>query len=775
MVSLGFARVTLCASFLVLNCFPALHALDRQAARQFEDLANTTAGGLYNFPQEIRNRRTGPVTQEVKISDDGIMTISFSFLCKGEGKEKPKKAHTLKQISLADLLVDKGKFVEVNRHTNTITIFEHTIGWTLVFPSPKALEQAASTLKTLVRSVDFPSLAPKKRPSELAKAAGFRYLVASPRCQTMEDSVRVLSFPDQSAKLFFFLTKHEITQKNLLLADALNASPLCIFDLSVLDQEPFFTLPFFGATDFCPCGIEGEMEQSALSDEPTVLQHVFDAPFVGIRFFSLPRGLVPTKIFCRWHDLRWLRKYGAEFAHVPLEEIVPLFYEPAAPQGTTTCWLEGIHETSDDILRFIFHAGILPTIQAKTALVREFPGLGCLLREKSHYRSDCTVGEVIERLLRISSKNPALPPDQRLVLHVAFFSHELGAVFGPDSEIFYNSWPLALAIAEKMGFSESQKTLLEALLSATPFGKPPRLPEVPALLQREAITASDGEMLLQEWIQLKLSFLRATTQQFHAAASYASYIRTYEQLLSHPQLHNIGLPLGKKMLVGRYSVRRLFSSYIWEERDPLHRDGLSLLRRREKFEHMILEHPHSPWKGRFWDWLNKESPKEPLSTGIYLKPEERSGFLVKFENGQLTFPSLPQVEGELEMMFVVDACGNMYIGQKRDGKGKEETSFSHAGLVGGGPVASAGKIFFTNGRLSGINDHSGHYRSGAPEMKVALEVLKRHGVDLDTVCVHVGAGAGRKKQVWKSARQFLEQFSVSEPLASDDEEEPSTS
>jgi hypothetical protein len=756
-----------CVLCVCSSCF--LQALDQHAARQFERLSTTNAGGLYNFPQEIRNRRVGPVVQEVKISDDGIMSISLTFSCSQDGKSgRKKKARAFKQFSLSDFAAETGKFVEVNKHTNTMTIFDHGIGWTLVFQSPEALEQATTVFKSVVRSVRPTASETNFLPSNVAKEAGYRTLIAVPRCQTVEDSFQLLSLPDQSAKIFFFLSRYDSSQVDAILAESKNASPLYIFDLSVIDQAVFFTLPFFDSTKFSPCDIEDERIQSALSDDINALRHAFSQKYVGIRFISLPKNLVPLKVLGRWNDCHWVKKYSAKLVghSIPCEEITPLFDAPEAPQGTVMSWLMGNQESSDDVLRYFFYA---PERLDIGMLVREYPELGRLLQEKSRYKNDASIEKMIELFLQDHLLEKKMPQDQRVVLKVALFAHQLGAPFGPDSELVYNSWPFALTLSEKLGFSENQKNMLEALISATPpLGKPPKLPDACSLLQHESIVAKSSGLSLHDWLQLKLVFLKITAQHLRTFASYMSYLQSFEKLV--PQLHQIDPPSGRSAFSGSYPTRRLFSSYLWEVRDPQHRDGLSLLRRRGKYEHMLLDHPHSPWKGRFWDWLEKETVKEPLSPGVYLSSEERAKLLARFENGRLTMPALPNTEGEVEMMYVVDSAGNMYIGQKRDGKGKDETSFNHAGFFGGGPVAAAGKILFIDGHVSAINDHSGHYRPGVCEMKIAAQVLERLGVPLDTVSIYIGAGAGRKKQLWKSAHQFLHSEPNAYPASDDDEQ-----
>jgi hypothetical protein len=249
-----------------------------------------------------------------------------------------------------------------------------------------------------------------------------------------------------------------------------------------------------------------------------------------------------------------------------------------------------------------------------------------------------------------------------------------------------------------------------------------------------------------QWLDVKRCFIKILLERFRSTPRTDNALRTIDRLqVEYRSLLPFALPIGTQLFHGPYEVRELYSSYIWEVRDRLHRDGLSLKRRREKFEHLIVDSGKSALKGRFWSWLDKET-KGQLVPCRYVQPKDREEYLARFENGVLVHPSLPSVGGDVEAMFVVDEWGNMYIGIKSEGKSKQDPGFNHASLLCGGNVASAGKITFRSGKPIHMTDHSGHYRCGAKEMEIALRVLQTMGVAIESIEVHAGSGRGKDKQ-----------------------------
>lgn len=300
----------------------------------------------------------------------------------------------------------------------------------------------------------------------------------------------------------------------------------------------------------------------------------------------------------------------------------------------------------------------------------------------------------------------------------------------------YNSWPIALCIAEKVGLSELEGRAVKALIEA-PLpcdDKKMKLNEPLAFLE-EARTASQIGIAPGEWLEMKVVYWRALSslwkkvpeQTKNAIAFVAGVRRRYAVLCP------FGISRGLSAFKGPLEIRGLFSTYIWELRDAQHREGLPLKRRRDKYEHMLVDNPSSAWKGHFWDWLSKES--QGLFPNTYLSREELEAYRAVFSEGRLVHPTVPQ--GEVEMMFVIDDWGHLYLATKKEAENKEVLGFNHASFLSGGPVASAGKLVFKDGYPTVLTDRSGHYRATIYEVVRALKVLEQHGVDIETLSVSI--------------------------------------
>jgi hypothetical protein len=74
-------------------------------------------------------------------------------------------------------------------------------------------------------------------------------------------------------------------------------------------------------------------------------------------------------------------------------------------------------------------------------------------------------------------------------------------------------------------------------------------------------------------------------------------------------------------------------------------------------------------------------------------------------------------------IFVMDEHGNIYAS-----KYQAVGDFHHSTLANGGPVASAGEIKVTNGKVDFLTSQSGHYRPTADVMHQAVDEFGRHNV-----------------------------------------------
>ena len=725
--------------------------IDKEKARKFETLATHTCGVLSDIPEDIRLFRSGPVEQRVTVSDEGFLTIARAFHCRPftvvPTSNKPVKATSVKKFALADLKSNPSFRFTINRHSNTIQLFDTICEWSLGFQSTADTEKAFALLQSLIATAEASTPYRSFSRAEAARSAGYSYLIVAARCEGVEEMVRLVSMSEASPRLLCWLSKKNPQDIEGLFTESTNRLPLFIYDLSVLDAAPFFTESIPGNTSFFPCSVGTAMLQSVSSDNKKGFEAFLKtSPFVGIRFESLPDLLSPIAVLCRANDEHKIRK-TAHSMKMHMKEARWCFTTVlddavGIPTGTTSSWVTGISDNSYDILRYcLFHRELTPSLLAYT-IYPEFPMLKKLLRTKSRYHKDLTIEEMICRtshaLEQLAKK---IPEFEFRVLRLALSTHELGSPFGPDSEIGYNSWPIALAIAEKVGITESERRALQALIEgpSAPVSKQGEKKKKEDPLFRaflyESRTADEIGISFREWLQLKALFYKILSLQGKLPNQCQVELQLIKALQGkYSAILPFGITRGTLCCHGPLKTRHLYSSYVWEERDPLHRDGLSLKRRREKFEHMIVDGGKIALKGRFWEWLNKELQDGALLSNYYLNDKEREQYRARFEDGVLVFPKLPS-QGEIEMMFVVDEWGRLYIGMKNDGEHPEEKGFNHASFFGGRPVASAGKIIFREGRVIGITDHSGHYRCGRNELAIALAVLEKMGVTIHQIKV----------------------------------------
>ncbi|AWF81203.1 hypothetical protein BTJ40_10445 [Microbulbifer sp. A4B17] len=114
----------------------------------------------------------------------------------------------------------------------------------------------------------------------------------------------------------------------------------------------------------------------------------------------------------------------------------------------------------------------------------------------------------------------------------------------------------------------------------------------------------------------------------------------------------------------------------------------------------------------------------------YLSARDRQKHLVTFTGNSLVIPQQRRFElGILQntagnIIFVVDTQRNFYVGRKNLGR------FHHSSFMAGQPVLGAGTIVLGAGyQILEVNNHSGHYRPGALEMKkVALAISSLGGI-----------------------------------------------
>ncbi|WP_444904524.1 hypothetical protein ACJJIU_06420 [Microbulbifer sp. CnH-101-E] len=126
----------------------------------------------------------------------------------------------------------------------------------------------------------------------------------------------------------------------------------------------------------------------------------------------------------------------------------------------------------------------------------------------------------------------------------------------------------------------------------------------------------------------------------------------------------------------------------------------------------------------------------------YLSDRDRQKHLATFTGNMLVIPTQRRFElGILQntagnIIYVVDSQRNFYVGRKNLGH------FHHSSFLAGGSVLGAGTIVLGAGyQILEVNNHSGHYRPGARELKRVALAISTLGGDLNQIPFRV-SGAG---------------------------------
>ncbi len=135
----------------------------------------------------------------------------------------------------------------------------------------------------------------------------------------------------------------------------------------------------------------------------------------------------------------------------------------------------------------------------------------------------------------------------------------------------------------------------------------------------------------------------------------------------------------------------------------------------------------------------KDASGQPKGPVRYLNEGERAdreldvqgGLLVYRKTGQ-PFDTGERREGAI---FVIDANGRIFASQE-----DEPGRFHHSSFTGGQPVALAGNLIVSNGRLLHVNNASGHYKPDGDQLVEGMRfLLNRKGLDVDAATI-VGIG-----------------------------------
>lgn len=118
----------------------------------------------------------------------------------------------------------------------------------------------------------------------------------------------------------------------------------------------------------------------------------------------------------------------------------------------------------------------------------------------------------------------------------------------------------------------------------------------------------------------------------------------------------------------------------------------------------------------------------------YFDKKTRLKYLASFTNdGKIVLPK--DLKGEKKVIYVVDRFGQFFVA--KDASKVDGGLIKHSSFLGGRAVAGCGTLSFSkDGKIKKIDDDSGHYCPGKPELTNAITALGRHGVSLDTFEVH---------------------------------------
>jgi hypothetical protein len=120
---------------------------------------------------------------------------------------------------------------------------------------------------------------------------------------------------------------------------------------------------------------------------------------------------------------------------------------------------------------------------------------------------------------------------------------------------------------------------------------------------------------------------------------------------------------------------------------------------------------------------------------VYLDDEARKGYVATASKGVLTGLTVKNDS----LIFVIGPDNKLYVGSKKHTTAGKREAFNHSSFFSGAPVKSAGTLTVAGGKVTHINDQSGHY-APTPAM-VRAAVRKIGGGDanwLKTVEVTVG-------------------------------------
>ena len=168
------------------------------------------------------------------------------------------------------------------------------------------------------------------------------------------------------------------------------------------------------------------------------------------------------------------------------------------------------------------------------------------------------------------------------------------------------------------------------------------------------------------------------------------------------------------------------------------------------------------WNETVFKWMIEDGAAGQLSNagdsrGVkYLDEKERKAYAITITNS-IVYDHLQDLVdtgqytsqggmGNGWGIFVIDFHGDIYIGNH------DSNLFHHSSFLSGAPVASAGEIAIHSGKVVGITNKTGHYRSGPNELAEAMRVLEKGGIDLNTFLV-CDCAKSRVTSIWHTGSE----------------------
>lgn len=126
----------------------------------------------------------------------------------------------------------------------------------------------------------------------------------------------------------------------------------------------------------------------------------------------------------------------------------------------------------------------------------------------------------------------------------------------------------------------------------------------------------------------------------------------------------------------------------------------------------------------------------------YYDPIERQQFALTVREGHLynaqgvpfdTATAVSHWGGEARAIFVMDRRGRIYASNEHG------VTLKHSSFLAGDPVAAAGELSVSDGRITLISDNSGHYRPSRKYTFQLIDRLKSQGIQVDDIAVEMHA------------------------------------